>query len=468
MPSGYDPNDTLTAIYGVDFSEYRSNPINANTGGKRTYAAENMKLSLAGANSYDAKIATVSTGDSLMAGRDDFRGKGPFNIRECVTKWNTATGQHSVVAYKDEIETISSTVPATAGGAWYHSLTTATKYASNTDYDTMIEFPLFYYKRPSPYEFLVSSTQHEGFLPSPMHLNIGGTPASYCYVSKYMLNANYRSVCGTATKVSADGATARTTIKANHMYMMTYNVYYTIAMLMFVKYATLDVSKYIGIGTKQNVSNGSAIVAGTMNSGGSKFLSTNVNTRYMMDGFVSRSKARTTNVTGLSVDEARNILTLGLEDWYGYKWLHLEGLYFYNNILYVSKNPLTIHSSSANNVNATTLTSGGFDTLHLNIIDSPNLTNTGGVRSLSYFPGYPHLLIGSQTSSVKPATNSTENSNACISDRFLWDDSTGQVHFVTGCAEGANLFSAGPLCFDLAGTSYISARAGFRSFFLLE
>ena len=71
---------------------------------------------------------------SSVAGVDDFANLAPFNVKECITQYNSSTGEREVLAYKGD-SNWASLVAAKTG-------------------DRMIEFPVFYFRRPSKYEFI--------------------------------------------------------------------------------------------------------------------------------------------------------------------------------------------------------------------------------------------------------------------------------------------------------------------------
>ena len=456
LPSGYDPNDTLTAIYGVDFPDYRNSPSTKNAGiGKRTYAAKDMTLEIAKATKFHASTATVaSTNQYIKVGHDDFVGKGPFKIRECVTSLGSDGKQH-VMHYKDDIEkqNPNQTYP------WYNST-----YAMNTNYNTMIEFPKFYYRRPSPYEFQVSSTKHPGFECSPMHSR-NDTEYPYCYISKYQLQTtNYYSYCNTvsnttATKVKC--ATVRETLNSKGLRLFDYKCYYSLAMLMFIKYAVLNASNFIGVGTQATVS-GTTYAPSRM-----IYLQSNPAMRYCTEANSGTSSTNTVfNGYGSNDTSKRSfILTLGLELYYGHSWIPLDGLYYYNSALWISKDPTTL--PAANMTVASITNASNFDSLYLNMRDfrasGKDSLDYKSSKTFAYFPNYPYLLIPSSGDS---------SYNIGIGDRFLYNNvtttgGTTEPRMATGCGQSLNSLGAGPSALDLAVlVSASKAEIGFRSFFV--
>ena len=452
MPSGYDPNDTLTAIYGVDFPSYRNSPGNTTNAslGVRTYAAKDMTLEIAKAIKHNAAIATTSASSSIKVGHDDFVGKGPFKIRECVTSLGSDGKQH-VMAYKDDRERLDSSNPY----PWYNST-----YAQNTSYNTMIEFPKFYYRRPSPYEFQVSSTKHEGFECSPMHYR-ENKEYDYCYISKYLLQTpNYYSYCSTtnANSSATNPETVRKALLNKGLRMFDYKCFYSLAMLMLIKYAVLDVSRFIGVGHQTTTITNSAAPCVFM------YLQSNPATRYCTEA--NCGVANSTAFTGYG---ASNVtlraypLTLGLETYYSNLWTTMDGLYYYNSALWVSKDPTTL---KGNNMTVADITNASnFDSLYLNIRDlrasgTDSLSHSG--TTLAYFPNYPYLLI----------PTSTTSNNSGIGDIFFYKNvttpgGTTLPQIALGCGHSAMSLNAGPLAIDLAtSVSHGGAEHGDRSFFV--
>ena len=88
----------------------------------------------AGIRTYDAATLNWTPSTASVAGVDDFANLAPFNVKECITQYNSSTGEREVLAYKGDSN-------------W------ASLVASKTG-DRMIEFPVFYYRRPSKYEFI--------------------------------------------------------------------------------------------------------------------------------------------------------------------------------------------------------------------------------------------------------------------------------------------------------------------------
>ena len=141
---------------------------------------------------YDSVGLRWTPSSEAAAGIDDFKNLAPFNVKKCVTQYNSSTGKREVLAYE--------------GDTNY-----ATLIANKTG-DRMVEFPKFYYKRPNRWTWLVSPDYVQGFLPSPMHFR-NGTMHDVVRVSEYMLSTSGSTVIsqpGTTPMVSTPIADFRT------------------------------------------------------------------------------------------------------------------------------------------------------------------------------------------------------------------------------------------------------------------
>ena len=209
-------------------------------GGKQIYGVKFANDGSA-TRTYDAQGLVFEPSSTTIAGQDDFinadNSKSPFHIRECLSQYNISTGKQEIVAYE--------------GDTNYSTL------RANSSYNVMIEFPKFYYKRPSKYEWMVSSYPVEGFAPSPMHYR-NGVMHDYAYIAKYMSNSSYMSRPGQtiATNPSynnSDGtgytiANFRTNFRSKGMYVLDYATLCSINILMLIKYASLNIQNVIGYG----------------------------------------------------------------------------------------------------------------------------------------------------------------------------------------------------------------------------
>ena len=271
-------NSNKAKVYGVKFS-----------GNPGDFAGERL---------YDAKGIKWIPSTYTTAGVDGFANLAPFNVKQCITRYNTTTGKREFVAYKGE-----------------DGYDDALK-EDNTD--VLIEFPKFYYKRPSNYEWLVSDQYISGFSPSPMHYR-NGVMHDYVRISKYVINSTYRSIPdsyaadqpGSTIGSETEPASAsnihtlhqyRTNLRARGMYVLDYAAYCSLQILMLVKYANLDISNTVGLGNY-----GTATSPNTgLRTGSGDSLAT-------MDG-------------GDTTAAGKAVVTLGIENLYGDHWNKVEGI----------------------------------------------------------------------------------------------------------------------------------------------
>lgn len=269
-------NSNKAKVYGVKFS---GNP--GDFAGKRL---------------YDAKYIKWTPSTYTSAGVDGFANLAPFNVKQCITRYNPTTGKREFVAYKGE-----------------DGYDAALK-EDNTD--VLIEFPKFYYKRPSNYEWLVSDQYISGFSPSPMHYR-NGVMHDYVRISKYEINTAYRSIPGSRAANSDNGRIIsqnyRDGLRARGMYVLDFAAYCSLQILMLVKYANLDISATVGLGNYGiSTSQTAALTTGSGDS-----LAT-------MDG-------------GDTTASGKAVVSLGIENLWGNAWKAVEGIvkgtdgYFYIN-----------------------------------------------------------------------------------------------------------------------------------------
>src|SRR5574344_1750769 len=179
----------------------------------------------AGIRTYDAATLNWTPSTASVAGVDDFANLAPFNVKECITQYNSGTGEREVLAYK--------------GDSNWNSLV-----AAKTG-DRMIEFPVFYYRRPSKYEFIVSPTYKAVFQPSPWHYRKGELK-EVRRISKYNIDTNYASQTGTTPRVNTNMNTFRTNLRAKGWYIMDCDAWYSLSILMLVKYANMNLQSTVG------------------------------------------------------------------------------------------------------------------------------------------------------------------------------------------------------------------------------
>ncbi len=269
-------NSNKAKVYGVKFS-----------GNQGDFAGKRL---------YDAKGIKWTPSTYTTAGVDGFANLAPFNVKQCITRYNPTTGKREFVAYKGE-----------------DGYDDAIK-ENNTD--VLIEFPKFYYKRPSNYEWLVSDQYISGFSPSPMHYR-NGVMHDYVRISKYEINTAYRSIPGSRAANSDNSNITlqnyRDGLRARGMYALDYAAYCSLQILMLVKYANLDISATVGLG---NYGISTSITAALATGSGDSLAT--------MDG-------------GDTTASGKAVVSLGIENLWGNAWKKVEGIvkgtdgYFYIN-----------------------------------------------------------------------------------------------------------------------------------------
>ena len=273
--SGEDEGDETVPMYGVLFEPN-------STMGTRT---------------YDAAGLTWNRSSNTVEGIDNFKNIAPFKTRECCRIWDDAQKKATYV-YKDdytdeEWETIRKGTHASING------------------DIMIEVNEFWYRRvqreDKKFEIIVAPKYKAGFKPDPWHY-VNGRHYKKRYISKYKLSGDFRSLSGQIPRVSTALNTARTSLKAKGMNELTFEAYYSLVMLMLVKYATTDVQAIVAKGYSGG--HYAQITGGADNVKG-------------MDG----SATALTNAN-------ENSLALGIEDFWGNCWSYIDGAVCYAGKVY--------------------------------------------------------------------------------------------------------------------------------------
>lgn len=249
-----------------------------------------------GTRTYDAAGLVWQRSSNTVEGIDNFKNIAPFKTRECCRIWDDTAKTASYVykdAYTDtEWETIRKGTHASISG------------------DIMIEVSEFWYRRvqreDKKFEIVVAPKYKAGFKPDPWHY-VNGKHYEKRYISKYMLNSEYKSLSDhvvttytslDSTNISIDPA--RTKLKEKGMNMLTLEAYYSLVMLMLVKYATTDVQTVVGKGYSEgNYSYGAST------------------------GYTDNVKGLDGSATDLTTNES--VLTLGIEDFYGSCWSITDG-----------------------------------------------------------------------------------------------------------------------------------------------
>lgn len=301
----------------------------------------------AGIRTYDAVTLNWTPSTASVAGVDDFANLAPFNVKECITQYNSSTGEREVLAYKGDSN-------------W------ASLVASKTG-DRMIEFPVFYYRRPSKYEFIVSPTYKQGFQPSPWHYR-KGVLKEVRRISKYNIDTNYASQTGTSPRTSTDMNTFRTNLRAKGWYMMDYDAWYSIAILMLVKYANMNLQSTVGLG----------------NCSGSLIANGNADTVLGLDG----SKT--------SVTTNESVLTFGIENFYANVWKYIDGTYGYGGYLYKKD----VEDMASDPASASELTGGTYEKINTAVIAS---ASNSDISDISYDVTHPHLMFPTAVGSPNPS-----------------------------------------------------------------
>lgn len=337
----------------------------------------------AGIRTYDAATLNWTPSTASVAGVDDFANLAPFNVKECITQYNSNTGEREVLAYK--------------GDSNWNSLV-----AAKTG-DRMIEFPVFYYRRPSKYEFIVSPTYKNGFQPSPWHYRKGKLK-EVRRISKYNIDTNYASQTGTTPRVSTNMNTFRTNLRAKGWYMMDYDAWYSLSILMLVKYANMNLQSTVGLGYQSSSSNGGA------------------DTVLGLDG----------SKTSISTNES--VLTFGIENFYANEWKYLDGLYGYGGYLYKKD----VEDMTADPTSASELTGGTYEKINTAVIAS---ANGSAISDISYDTTHPHLMFPTAVGSPNPSGDAcwaNTNLNCVYAGGFGHEEYGGLFAFDASAAVGSN------------------------------
>lgn len=175
--------------------------------------------------------------------------------------------------------------------------------------DICIDFPLFYYSRPSRMEFYVSESEFKDSLPSPMHFRDNHL-YKHCYISKYKANKDYRS------EPEEEILTDKTINEfrkgfwnVNHSYCQDAAVLFSLNILRLIKYASLDSQRVIGYGW-------------SLSDHSDKTGKSNFN-NFIVDGG-----------TADNWYENQHIISLGLEDPWGNVFEFIDGLICHGTDVY--------------------------------------------------------------------------------------------------------------------------------------
>ena len=260
------------------------------------YGVKFSSSSTVGVRTYDAAHLNWSRSSNSQAGEDDFKDLAPFNVKEVCRVWNSTNNTASYL-YKtdysdDEWQTIRNGTHATIDG------------------DIMIEVPEFWYRRVSTaegLEIIVAPEYKVGFTPDPWHYE-KGVHHQKRYISKYPIGQNYKIRSGIAPLVSTNMNTFRTNLRNKDLNMISAPAWYSLTMLMLVKYASTDVQATVSAGWNND---------STTHTTGS------ADSVLGLDG----------SATSVSTNEGA--LTFGVESFYGDCWKYIDGCFIYDNVVYL-------------------------------------------------------------------------------------------------------------------------------------
>lgn len=260
------------------------------------YGVKFSSSSTVGVRTYDAAHLNWSRSSNSQAGEDDFKDLAPFNVKEVCRVWNSTNNTASYLYKTDysdaEWQTIRNGTHATIDG------------------DIMIEVPEFWYRRVSTaegLEIIVAPEYKVGFTPDPWHYE-KGVHHQKRYISKYPIGQNYKIRSGISPLVSTNMNTFRTNLRTKGLNMISAPAWYSLTMLMLVKYASTDVQ---------------ATVSAGWNSGGTIHTTGSADSVLGLDG----------SATSVSTDEGA--LTFGVESFYGDCWKYIDGCFLYDNVIYL-------------------------------------------------------------------------------------------------------------------------------------
>ena len=388
-------------IYGCDFTTGMSYSNKRTEESSRLYTSANYKF---------------TASNSSSSGSDDFIAvnASPFMIRECCTRYNSNTGEQEVVSYEGDPTWDTDKI--------------------NPEYNRMIEFPKFYYCRPTNYIFLISDSPLNKFKPSPMHYR-KGVMYDKVYVSKYTLNSNYRSVTN-STSSTFTIADALKNLHRNGLYLMDYKVFFSLTMLMTVKYNNiLNFSSIFGntnltnhsttgmadsvLGLDGNVDKNSTDTSALVNLGLEFFLGdslpTFINGLYLVDTTTTSSPSTVRNmVIDVRIDFPSEY---PIDPW----WIVRRKPYHYENTLIVMPTAFNYTSpTSTSNVNTVRYSNTFVSFNTTTALDYIIHPNTGGNTSTTTLNCIPIHVISSKPYPYYTiiASTSTYNFNNSVSNQY--------------------------------------------------
>lgn len=199
--------------------------------------------------------------------------------------------------------------------------------------------------------------------------------------------------------------TFRTNLRAKGWYMMDYDAWYSIAILMLVKYANMNLQSTVGLG----------------NCSGSLIANGNADTVLGLDG----SKT--------SVTTNESVLTFGIENFYANEWKFLDGLFGYGGYLYKKD----VEDMTSDPTSASDLTGGTYEKINTGVIAS---ANNSAISDISFDSTYPHVMFSTAVGSPNPSGDTcwtNTNFNCVIAGgSFVNGLSAGLFAFYVGSAVG--------------------------------
>ena len=200
--------------------------------------------------------------------------------------------------------------------------------------------------------------------------------------------------------------TFRTNLRAKGWYMIDYDAWYSIAILMLVKYANMNLQSTVGLGYQ---------------SGSTAIANGNADTVLGLDG----SKT--------SVTTNESVLTFGIENFYANVWKHIDGIYGYGGYLYKKD----VEDMTSDPASASDLAGGTYEKINTAPIAS---VNNSAISDISFDITYPHLMFPTAVGSPNPSGDacwSNTNFNCVLAGGiFLYRLSAGLFTFNVNNAVG--------------------------------
>ena len=258
------------------------------------YGVKFPNNSTVGVRTYDAAVLNWSRSSNSEVGIDDFKNLAPFNVKEVCRVWNGTTASY---LYKTDYS-----------DAEWQTIRNGTH--PSIDGDIMIEVPEFWYRRVDTgdgLEIIVAPEYKVGFTPDPWHYE-KGVHYQKRYISKYPIGQNYKIRSGIAPLVNTNMNTFRTNLRTKGLNMISAPAWYSMVMLMLVKYASTDAQ---------------ATVSAGWNSGNTTHTTGSADNVLGLDG------------SSGNVGDNTGALTFGIESFYGDCWKYIDGCFLYDNVIYL-------------------------------------------------------------------------------------------------------------------------------------